>query len=53
MARCTKGFKLGGHASAFGASTSTGAGLKYVADNGQASITANSKGGTDAQRSVY
>ena len=42
-----KGFKLGGHASAFGASTSTGAGLKYVADNGfAASTTFNSKGAT-------
>ena len=40
-----KGFKLGGHSSAFGASTSTGAGLKYVADNGfAASTTFNSKG---------
>ena len=39
-----KGFKLGGHASAFGASTSTGVGLKYVADNGFAvSTTVNSK----------
>ena len=49
-----KGFKLGGHASAFGASTSTGAGLKYVADNGfAASITANSKGGTDADKGLF
>jgi hypothetical protein len=40
-----KAFKLGGHASAFGASTSTGAGLKYTADNGFAvSTTFNSKG---------
>ena len=40
-----KAFKLGGHSSAFGASTSTGAGLKYEADNGFAtSITVNSKG---------
>ncbi len=39
-----KAFKLGGHSSAFGASTSTGGGLKYVADNGFASsITFNSK----------
>ena len=39
-----KAFKLGGHGSAFGASTSTGAGLKYVADNGLAvSTTVNSK----------
>ena len=40
-----KAFKLGGHSSAFGASTSTGVGLKYEADNGFASsITLNSKG---------
>ena len=40
-----KGFKLGGHASAFGASTSTGVGLKYVGDNGFAvRTTVNSKG---------
>ena len=32
-----KAFKLGGHGSAFGASTSTGGGLKYEADNGFAS----------------
>tara|TARA_A100001388_G_scaffold198774_1_gene150190 strand:+ start:926 stop:2224 length:1299 start_codon:yes stop_codon:yes gene_type:complete len=39
-----KAFKLGGNGAAFGASTSTGAGLKYVADNGFAgSITVNSK----------
>ena len=39
-----KSFKLGGNGAAFGASTSTGAGLKYVADNGFAgSITVNSK----------
>ena len=39
-----KAFKLGGHGSAFGASTSTGAGLKYVSDNGFAvSTTVNSK----------
>jgi len=39
-----KAFKLGGHGAAFGASTSTGVGLKYVADNGFAvSTTANSK----------
>ncbi len=39
-----KAFKLGGHASAFGASTSTGAGLTYKADNGFAvSSTFNSK----------
>ncbi len=41
-----KAFKLGGHGAAFGASTSTGVGLKYLADNGfAASITGNSKGG--------
>ena len=39
-----KAFKLGGHGSAFGASTSTGAGLTYSADNGFAvSTTFNSK----------
>ena len=39
-----KAFKLGGHASAFGASTSTGGGLTYKADNGFAvSSTFNSK----------
>ena len=39
-----KAFKLGGHSSAFGASTSTGAGLTYKADNGFAvSTTFNSK----------
>ena len=39
-----KAFKLGGHGAAFGASTSTGAGIKYVADNGFAvSTTINSK----------
>ena len=39
-----KAFKLGGHASAFGASTSTGAGITYTADNGFAvSTTFNSK----------
>ena len=39
-----KAFKLGGHGSAFGASTSTGAGLKYLSDNGFAvSTTVNSK----------
>ena len=41
-----KAFKLGGHSSAFGASTSVGAGLTYKADNGFAtSITGNSKKG--------
>ena len=42
-----KAFKLGGHSSAFGASTSVGAGLTYAADNGFAtSVTVNSKGGS-------
>ena len=41
-----KAFRFGGHGVAFGASTSTGLGLKYNADNGFASsITINSKGG--------
>ena len=41
-----KAFKLGGHGAAFGASTSTGAGLKFDAGNGfAASVTGNSKGG--------
>ena len=41
-----KAFRFGGHGIAFGASTSVGAGLKYVGDNGFASsITLNSKGG--------
>jgi len=40
-----KAFRFGGHGAAFGASTSTGLGLKYVADNGFASsVTVNSKG---------
>ena len=40
-----KAFRFGGHGAAFGASTSTGAGLKYEADNGFAtSLTINSKG---------
>ena len=44
-----KAFKLGGHASAFGASTSPGLGLKYVGDNGFAvSTTVNSKKADDA-----
>jgi hypothetical protein len=39
-----KAFKLGGHSSAFGASTSVGGGLAYKADNGfAASTTFNSK----------
>jgi len=39
-----KGFKLGGHGIAFGASTSTGAGITYKGDNGFAvSTTFNSK----------
>ena len=45
-----KAFKLGGHSTAFGASTSVGAGLKYLADNGfAASITGNSKGGSSTK----
>ena len=40
-----KAFKLGGHGAAFGASTSTGVGVKYDADNGfAASVTVNSQG---------
>ncbi len=40
-----KAFRFGGHGAAFGASTSTGLGVKYTADNGFASsITLNSKG---------
>jgi len=43
-----KAFRFGGHGTAFGASTSVGAGLKYVGDNGFASsITLNSQGGDD------
>ena len=42
-----KAFRFGGHGIAFGASTSVGAGLKYVGDNGFASsITLNSKTGS-------
>tara|TARA_B100001989_G_scaffold226428_1_gene182036 strand:+ start:915 stop:2219 length:1305 start_codon:yes stop_codon:yes gene_type:complete len=49
-----KAFKLGGHGAAFGASTSTGVGLKYVADNGfAASVTGNSKGATDASKGFF
>ena len=44
-----KAFRFGGHGAAFGASTSTGAGLKYTADNGFASsVTVNSKGAESA-----
>ncbi len=44
--KALKAFRFGGHGIAFGASTSVGAGLKYVGDNGFASsITLNSKGG--------
>ena len=44
-AKVNKGFRFGGHGAAFGASTSTGAGIKYEADNGFAtSLTLNSKG---------
>ena len=43
-----KAFRFGGHGIAFGASTSTGLGLKYTADNGFASsITVNSKNADD------
>ena len=46
--KALKAFRFGGHGIAFGASTSVGAGLKYVGDNGFASsITVNSKGGED------
>jgi len=42
-----KAFRFGGHGIAFGASTSVGAGIKYVGDNGFASsVTFNSKGGS-------
>ncbi len=42
-----KAFRFGGHGIAFGASSSVGAGLKYVGDNGFATgITANSKSGS-------
>ena len=45
-----KAFKLGGHGAAFGASTSTGAGVKYDAGNGFASsITVNSKGAENSK----
>ena len=44
-----KAFKLGGHSSAFGASTSVGVGLKFDAGNGfAASLTGNSKGAESA-----
>ena len=44
-AKVNKGFRFGGHGAAFGASTSNGVGLKYVADNGFASsLTINSRG---------
>ena len=44
-----KAFRFGGHGAAFGATTSTGLGLKYVADNGFASsLTVNSEGGDDS-----
>ena len=43
-AKVLKGFRFGGHGAAFGASTSTGAGLKYDAGNGFAtSLTVNDK----------
>ena len=44
--KALKAFRFGGHGIAFGASTSVGAGVKYVGDNGFASsVTVNSKGG--------
>ena len=44
-----KAFRFGGHGVAFGATTSTGLGIKYVGDNGFASsVTVNSQGGDDA-----
>ena len=44
-----KAFRFGGHGAAFGATTSTGLGLKYTADNGFASsVTVNSQGADDA-----
>ena len=44
-----KAFRFGGHGSAFGATTSTGLGIKYVGDNGFASsLTVNSEGGDDS-----
>ena len=49
-----KAFKLGGHGAAFGASTSTGAGLKYLGDNGfAAGITANSKGANSGTKGLF
>ena len=48
-----KAFKLGGHSAAFGASTSTGAGLKYEAENGFASsVTVNSKGASKSTKGL-
>ena len=44
-----KAFRFAGHGAAFGATTSTGLGLKYVGDNGFAtSVTVNSEGGDDS-----
>ena len=44
-----KAFRFGGHGVAFGATTSTGVGIKYTGDNGFASsVTVNSQGGDDA-----
>ena len=44
-----KAFRFGGHGVAFGATTSTGLGIKYTGDNGfGASATVNSQGGDDA-----
>ena len=48
-----KAFRFGGHGIAFGASTSVGAGLKYVGDSGFAtSITVNSKGGSNPAKGL-
>ena len=44
-----KAFRFAGHGVAFGATTSTGVGIKYTGDNGFASsVTVNSQGGDDS-----
>ena len=44
-----KAFRFAGHGVAFGATTSTGLGIKYTGDNGFASsVTVNSQGGDDS-----
>ena len=44
-----KAFRFAGHGAAFGATTSTGLGIKYVGDQGFAtSLTVNSEGGDDS-----